>query len=77
MKNIIEREIERREALIEAKAAKEDEALALEVRAIALREEAAGIDTIMLESEIEELKEFLPAPEVLDEPIYSVECIDV
>lgn len=73
MKNIIEREIERREALIEAKAAKEEEALALEARAAALREEAAGIDSFMLESEIEELKEFLPVPEVFDAPNCSAE----
>ena len=73
MKNIIEREIERREALIDSKVAKEDEALALEARAIALREEAADINAPMLESEIEELKEFLPVPEVFDAPDYSVE----
>ena len=58
--NIIEREIARREALIEEKETKEEQILELEDRLAELRADVDRIDDRTLAREIEELKRFLP-----------------
>lgn len=60
--NIIEKEIARRELLIEEKEIKEEKILDLEEQLNELRQEVAAIDPEMLEREIEELKVYLPSP---------------
>jgi DNA repair exonuclease SbcCD ATPase subunit len=62
--NIIEKEIARREALIEEKDAKEEKILELEEQLSELRQEVAVIDPEQLEREIEELRVYLPSPAV-------------
>ena len=58
--NIIEKEIARREALIEEKEVKEEKILDLEEQLRELRQEAAVIDPEQLEREIDELRGYLP-----------------
>lgn len=59
MANIIEREIAKRQDVIDSKAEKEARLVELKDEVIALEEEIASIDTTVLEAEIEELKTYL------------------
>jgi hypothetical protein len=61
--SIIEREIEKRQAIIDSKEAKINELAELRVKAETLEAEIASIDTNVLVAEIEELKSYLPKPE--------------
>ena len=61
--SIIEREIEKRQAIIDSKDEKINELAELRVKAENLEAEIAGIDTDVLVAEIEELKSYLPKPE--------------
>lgn len=61
--SIIEREIEKRQAIIDSKEAKINELAELRVKAETLEAEIASIDTNVLVEEIEELKSYLPKPE--------------
>lgn len=63
MANIIEREIEKREIIIQSKEDKELEIEELEVKLTVLKNEVAGINVAELEAEIEELKTYLPKDE--------------
>lgn len=60
---IIEKEIEKRQAIIDSKDAKINELAELQVKAENLKAEIASIDTDVLVAEIEELKSYLPKPE--------------
>ena len=59
MANIIEREIAKRQEVIDAKAEKEARLVELKDEVVALEEEIASIDTTVLEAEIDELKTYL------------------
>ena len=59
MANIIEREIAKRQDVIDSKAEKEARLVELKDEVVALEEEIASIDTTVLEAEIEELKTYL------------------
>lgn len=59
MANIIEREIAKRQDVIDSKAEKEAKLVELKDEVVALEEEIASIDTTVLEAEIEELKTYL------------------
>lgn len=59
MANIIEREIAKRQEVIDAKAEKEARLVELKDEVVVLEEEIASIDTTVLEAEIEELKTYL------------------
>lgn len=59
---IIEKEIEKREAMIVNKTEKEQEANALREQADLLEKQALEIDVLALKDEIAELKEYLPKP---------------
>ena len=61
--SIIEREIEKRQAIIDSKEAKINELAELRVKAENLEAEIASIDNDVLVAEIEELKSYLPKPE--------------
>lgn len=61
--SIIEREIEKRQAIIDGKEAKINELAELRIKAETLEAEIASIDTDVLVAEIEELKSYLPKPE--------------
>lgn len=61
--SIIEREIEKRQAIIDSKEEKINELADLKIKAENLETEIAGIDTDVLVAEIEELKSYLPKPE--------------
>ena len=65
--NIIEREIAKRQEIIDSKAEKLAKAEELKKEAEALELEALAIDTEVLEAEVEELKTFLPAVEETEE----------
>ena len=60
---IIEKEIERREALIAEKSAKESKVLEMQIEIERLNAEIAATDEIALRSEIAELKTYLPCEE--------------
>lgn len=60
---IIEKEIAKREALIEEKAEKEAKLEALKAEAAALEADIANTDTEVLQAEVDELKTYLPQPE--------------
>lgn len=64
--NIIEREIAKRQAIIDSKAEKFARAEELRKEAEALENEALAIETDVLEAEIVELKTFLPS---VEEPV--------
>lgn len=72
---IIEREIERREALIVEKAAKEAKVVELKAELEKTQSEIAGIDDAALRAEIDELRTYLPKPES-DEPEPNCETFD-
>lgn len=59
MANIIEREIAKRQEVIDAKAEKEARLVELKDEVATLEEEVASIDTTVLEAEIAELKTYL------------------
>lgn len=59
MANIIEREIAKRQDVIDSKAEKEARLVELKDEVVALEEEIASIDTTVLEAEIAELKTYL------------------
>lgn len=59
MANIIEREIAKRQDVIDAKAEKEARLVELKDEVATLEEEVASIDTTVLEAEIAELKTYL------------------
>lgn len=59
MANIIEREIAKRQDVIDSKAEKEAKLVELKDEVVALEEEIASIDTTVLEAEIAELKTYL------------------
>ena len=59
MANIIEREIAKRQEVIDAKAEKEARLVELKDEVVALEEEIASIDVTVLEAEIDELKTYL------------------
>lgn len=59
MANIIEREIAKRQDVIDSKAEKEAKLVELKDEVVALEEEIGSIDTTVLEAEIEELKTYL------------------
>lgn len=65
MANIIEREIAKRQDVIDSKAEKEARLVELKDEVVALEEEIASIDTTVLEAEIAELKTYLEE-EVVD-----------
>lgn len=60
---IIEREIEKRKAIVDSKAEKEARVAELREEADALEVEASQIDVATLIAEIEELATYLPQPE--------------
>lgn len=64
--SVIEREIEKRQAIIDSKETKINELAELKVRAEELELEIAGIDTEFLANEIAELKTYLPQPETTE-----------
>lgn len=64
--SIIEREIEKRQAIIDGKDAKIADLADLRARAEALEVEIAGIDTEFLAAEIAELRTYLPVPETTE-----------
>ena len=74
MANIIEREIEKREALILDKSEKEKRLEALKVEAEALEKEIADTDVTVLQAEIDELKTYLPKP--VDEEVEEVVLVE-
>ena len=57
--NIIEREIAKRQEVIDAKVEKEAKIEDLKAEIVVLEEEVASIDVVVLEAEIEELKGYL------------------
>lgn len=59
---IIEKEIERREALIAEKSAKENKILEMQIEIERLALEVANTDEIALRAEIAELATYLPQP---------------
>ena len=59
MANIIEREIAKRQEVIDAKAEKEARLVELKDEVVTLEEEIASVDTTVLEAEIAELKTYL------------------
>ena len=59
MANIIEREIAKRQEVIDVKAEKEARLVELKDEVATLEEEVASIDTTVLEAEIAELKTYL------------------
>lgn len=61
--SIIEREIEKRQAIIDSKETKINELAELRIKAEELEAEIVSIDTDVLVTEIEELKSYLPKPE--------------
>ena len=65
--NIIEKEIAKRQEIIDSKAEKLAKAEELKKEAEALELEALAIETEVLEAEIEELKGFLPEVETTEE----------
>ena len=65
MANIIEREIAKRQEVIDAKSEKEARLIELKDEVATLEEEVASIDTTVLEAEITELKTYLEE-EVVD-----------
>ena len=65
MANIIEREIAKRQDVIDSKAEKEARLVELKNEVVTLEEEIASIDTTVLEAEIAELKTYLEE-EVVD-----------
>lgn len=73
--NIIEREIAKRQEVIDNKAEKIAKAEELRTALAILDAEIAQIDTDVLAAEIEELKTFLPKEDVADEPIVETEPI--
>ena len=66
MANIIEREIAKRQEVIDAKAEKEARLVELKDEVVALEEDIASIDTTVLEAEIAELKTYLEEEVVED-----------
>lgn len=64
MPTIIEREIAKREAIIVEKADKEAILAELEARVKALKVDIANTDVTELQAEIDELKTYLPKPEI-------------
>ena len=62
--SIIEREIEKRQAIIDSKEEKLAKAVELREEAQKLETEALAIETEVLVEEILELKSYLPQPEV-------------
>ena len=68
--SIIEREIEKRQAIIDSKEDKLAKAVELREEAQKLETEALAIQTEVLVEEILELKSYLPQPEV-EEPVDS------
>ena len=66
--SIIEREIEKRQAIIDSKEDKLAKAVELREEAQKLETEAAAIQTEVLVEEILELKSYLPQPEI-EEPV--------
>lgn len=64
--SIIEREIEKRQVVINDKEAKVNELVELKAKVEALEIEVANIDIDVLVSEIEELKTYLPKPETVE-----------
>lgn len=67
--SVIEREIEKRQAIIDSKEAKINELAELKVKAEELELEIAGIDTEFLANEIAELKTYLPQTETTETPV--------
>ena len=67
--SIIEREIEKRQAIIDSKDAKISDLAELRARVEALEVEIASIDTEFLASEIAELRTYLPGPETPTEVV--------
>ena len=65
--NIIEREIAKRQEIIDGKAEKVATLEALKVEIEALEEAIADIDEETLLAEIEELKDYLPKDDVADD----------
>lgn len=64
--NIIEREIEKRQAIIDGKEVKIAELAELKEKVQKLEVEVASVETDVLLSEIEELKTYLPQPETVE-----------
>lgn len=74
MKNIIEKEIERREVLIAEKAEKENKVIELQIEIERLTQEITNTDETVLLAEIDELKGYLPKPveeAPVEEPAYD------
>ena len=67
--NIIEREIAKRQEIIDVREAKIARIAELEEEIARLQEEVDATDTTVLEAEVEELKSFLPVEEVEEEPV--------
>lgn len=70
--NIIEKEIAKRQEIVDAKAEKIARIAELKEEIAKLQEEVDATDTTVLEAEIAELKSFLPVPEedvVIEEPV--------
>lgn len=67
--SIIEREIEKRQAIIDSKEEKIAKAAELRQEAEQLETEALAIQTEVLVEEILELKSYLPKPEEVEEPV--------
>lgn len=66
--SIIEREIDKRQAIIDGKSEKEERLKSLKLEVETLEAEIASIDTEALVAEILELKSYLPQPEV-EQPV--------
>lgn len=77
--NIIEREIVRREKLIEGNAEKVKEIEELTAKIEILKKERADFDEVAVRAEIAELETYLPKPEPYVEPIAEtpVEAVEV
>jgi len=75
MLTIIDKEITKRENLIDEKTAKAEEAKALRAKADLLDNEASNIDIDVLRAEVEELKGYLPKPDpATDEQTSDSNC---
>lgn len=69
--NIIEREIAKRQEIVDAKAEKIARIAELQEEIARLQAEVDATDVTVLEADIEELKSYLPVPEtdVVEEPV--------